>query len=426
MKRIDPRLRVLYLVALAVGVFFLRSIPAVLGVALVQAASWLLVGLPARRLGRQVVKLWGFTLFILATYAFTADDPALARWVRLSLGGFALPINLAGLEEGGLMVLRVLAVVVGSQVARAGDSRAIAAGLGKLGMPLVPAASIDTVLALLGDEEMHGRGMGRGRGGGRGGGGGGGGGRGRHREDEAAKPQEGFFAGVRRLGRGDIGPLVRRMERHIRRAERHAEEHGLGERGKDIARDVGVIAGIALTMLGIKALKILPSIPFAPGHKLVLLTPLYIVAAILTRARLGAALTGLVMGTVAFLMGDGRYGIFEIAKHVTPGLFCDALVPFMLRGGRVPGAFAWSLAGGVIAAGRFATIFLVTLAVQAPSVAYAILLPGLSVHLAFGVFSGAISRPLVRAALALGAERAQEPPDPSTLETSPIPEKEAT
>ena len=31
-------------------------------------------------------------------------------------------------------------------------------------------------------------------------------------------------------------------------------------------------------MLGIKALKLLPGIPFAPGHKLVLLTPLYVVA----------------------------------------------------------------------------------------------------------------------------------------------------
>src|SRR4029078_1003982 len=131
-------------------------------------------------------------------------------------------------------------------------------------------------------------------------------------------------------------------------------------------------AGVSVTMLGIKALKVLPSIPFAPGHKLAILTPLYIVAPLLPRSRFGATLTGLVMGTVAFLMGDGRYGIFEILKHITPGLICDALVPLlsekicwgeMTGTHRTPrmGPVLWSLLGGVIAIGRFATIFAITI-----------------------------------------------------------------
>jgi hypothetical protein len=147
-------------------------------------------------------------------------------------------------------------------------------------------------------------------------------------------------------------------------------------------------------MLGIKALKVLPSIPFAPGHKLVLLTPLYIVAALRTRTRAGATLTGLVMGSVAFLLGDGRYGIFEIAKHVAPGLLCDLFVPFVRS--RKPGVFSWSVLGGLMGVGRFATIFMVTLVVQAPRVAWAILVPGLIVHTTFGVLSGLVSAPLVQ------------------------------
>src|SRR4029079_17662156 len=131
------------------------------------------------------------------------------------------------------------------------------------------------------------------------------------------------------LGRGDVGPIVRRLERQIARAEQHAVEHGAAARDRAFVRDVSVIAGVSVTMLGIKALKILPSIPFAPGHKLVVLTPLYIVASLLTRSRGGATLNGLVMGTVAFLLGDGRYGIFEILKHVTPGIVCDLLVPLV-------------------------------------------------------------------------------------------------
>ena len=98
------------------------------------------------------------------------------------------------------------------------------------------------------------------------------------------------------------------MERQIERADQYLEENATTAP----SRDAAVIVGISLTMLGIKALKVLPSIPFAPGHKLVLLTPLYVVASLKTRTRIGATLTGLVMGTVAFLLGDGRYGIFEI------------------------------------------------------------------------------------------------------------------
>ena len=44
------------------------------------------------------------------------------------------------------------------------------------------------------------------------------------------------------------------------------------------ARDLGVVAGVATAMLALKILKLLPGIPFAPGHKTVLLIPLYVVA----------------------------------------------------------------------------------------------------------------------------------------------------
>lgn len=168
-------------------------------------------------------------------------------------------------------------------------------------------------------------------------------------------------------------------------------------------------------MLGIKALKILPNIPFAPGHKLVLLTPLYITATLRTRTRAGATLTGLVMGSVAFLLGDGRYGIFEILKHVAPGVLCDLIVPLLIRayGSRTPGALAWSAVGGLMGVGRFATIFAVTLSVQPPAVAWALLVPGLIIHTTFGTLSGLVSSPLIRA-LAIDDEKMGES-EPTTM-----------
>jgi hypothetical protein len=232
-------------------------------------------------------------------------------------------------------------------------------------------------------------------------------------------PEESFWASVKRLGRGDVEPIVRRLERQMDRAERHAVEQGVGERAGRLVQDVGVIAGVALTMLGIKALKVLPSVPFAPGHKLIILTPLYIVASLLTRSRFGATLTGLVMGTVAFLLGDGRYGIFEILKHVTPGLICDLTVPFIVRGGRQPGPFVWTLEGALIGAGRFATIFTITLAVQPPSVAWAILVPGVTVHTTFGALSGYVSYHLVKAIARLRARIVEQTGGGGVVEAPP-------
>ncbi len=379
--RIDPRLRVLYLGGVAVGIFLLSQPWAVGVVCMAQLGIWFAVGLRWRQLLRQLSKLWLFAGLIVVSYALTTQDPATDRWLELSIAGTVLPFNTAGAWAGLLMVARLVTVVLASQVARAGDARAVSAGLRTLGLPLTPAVSIDTVLALLGDG--GGRGAGTGRGDGRAG-------------DEPGTESEGFWASVRRLGRGDVGPIVRRLEHQITRAERHAREQGLGPEAPGLARDVGVIAGVSLTMLGVRALRVLPSVPLAPGHKLVVLTPLYVVASLLTRNRFGATLTGASMGTTSFLMGQGRYGIFEIVKHIAPGVICDLGVPVLTRGGRVHGGIVWSLFGGVIAVGRFATIFAMTLAVQAPAVAYAILVPGLVVHVTFGLLSGYVTYHLVR------------------------------
>jgi len=385
---LDPRLRALYLVAVAIGVFLVHTWWIVGIVAAVQAVLWLSVGLGIPRLLRQLRKLSLFLGFILVCFALVRNDPATDRWQTLIIPGvgWGIDINLSGALVGLTMVMRVLAVVLASQVIRAGDPKALAAGLGRLGVPRTVSLSIDAVLALLGERGRRG-------GGGGGTGGGGGGGRGSGDGQGSGKAEGGgFWAGLRRLARGDVSIIATSLRRQMARAEEHVVAQGESEGRR--ARDVAVISGIALTMLGVKALKLLPGLPFAPGHKGVILIPLYIVAGRMTRSRAGATLTGLTMGSCAFLLGDGRYGIFEIFKHVAPGVVVDLGMPIM-RGRKA--IWAWSLFGLVIALGRFATIACIALAVQAPAVVYAFLLPGLAIHATFGVLSGIVTAPLIRA-----------------------------
>jgi hypothetical protein len=200
------------------------------------------------------------------------------------------------------------------------------------------------------------------------------------------------MAALRRLGRGDVSVLTERLNRQIDRATDHILRR-TGETDRALARDVAVISGVALTMLSIKVLKLLPGLPFAPGHKGVLLIPLYFVAARMTRSRAGATWTGLTMGAVAFLMGDGKWGVFEILKHTAPGVLADLLVPLT---GRSHSRWLWSAVGMVAALGRFATVTVIALCVQPPAVVYALLIPGLALHGTFGVLSGIVTAPLMR------------------------------
>ncbi len=57
MKSVDPRLRVLYLITLSAGVFFLHALWQVALLAALQALLWLVVRLPPQRLFRQIGKL---------------------------------------------------------------------------------------------------------------------------------------------------------------------------------------------------------------------------------------------------------------------------------------------------------------------------------------------------------------------------------
>lgn len=385
---IGPRLRALYLLATAFGVFVLPWWQAILGIAALQVALWQALGLGAQRLLRQLRKLSLFCGLIFVAYALVSEDPATDRWIDVTVGPLVVEVNTHGALVGMTMVLRILAVVLASHVARAGDPRALAMGLRGLGMPRSAALALDATLVLFGDasekQTRSGTGQGRGKGGGTG--------KGRGSSKKSAR---GFVRGIKRLARGDVSAIADRLHRHVRRVEEHVVQSD-PDGGRQAAHDVAVVAGVALTMLGIKALKLLPGLPFAPGHKGVLLIPLYIVAGFMTRSRGGSTMTGLTMGTAAFLLGDGRWGLFEIAKHTAPGVLVDGLMPFLKMARRTSRALPWALLGLVIALGRFATITAIALCVQAPALVYAFLLPGLVVHGVFGVLSGLVTAPLVR------------------------------
>lgn len=385
-RGVPPPARVLYLLAVAVALLASRSPWTVATLVAAQMVLWPLVGLPLSGLIQQLRKLSFFAVVILVTYALFGERSH-PVW---RLGPVSVDPSSAML--GVVMVLRVTGVILASQIVRAGAPHAMTAGLRRLGLPQSAAVGLDAVLALLGEEDAGGGG----RGGGTGGGGGRGGGRGRGDGGEHGERATGSTVGdsrggwraaagwAKHLRRGDLRPLLRRLDDSVQRARRHVGDHaGAGS-------DLPVIVGVAVTMLGFKAVKTLPGVPFAPGHKLLILLPLYVVAAVRTNGRWGASAVGLAMGFASFLMGDGKYGIFEVLKHLAPGIVCDLALP-LFRGAR-RGVVFWTIFGAIAGAARFAAEFVVIALAQPPAVAYALLAPGLSSNLFFGFLSGYVTR----------------------------------
>ena len=316
--------------------------------------------------------------------------------------------NLTGAATAALMCGQILIVILASAVVRmTGAETDLVDGLRQFRCPPLLVYSIDHTLAMLGG---FGRGRGRGRGNG------GGGGRGRNRiADASGVKGPGVFGMLRRLARGDSGVLIEATRAGINQAaERNAALMDDAMRATyGLAHDVAIVSGVALMMISTKILQVLPGMPFASGHKSLILIPLYILAAQPTHSRFGATTAGTILGMLSFLNGDGRFGLLEIPRHVAPGLVIDALWPLVRLHPRI-GMF--SALGVVAAACRVSTEFVLTLAIGARWEIYLFPIARISSNLAAGALSGAITAAMLPAFRDLAPGAAELDPDSKRIE----------
>ncbi len=377
-------LKVLYLLAVTAVAFMVPAfattrparwlvIPALLAL---QVVILLACRFPISEIVRPVWRLKWLFLFLIGCYVLLpAESPGAGDVVlpwHIPVVDWVLPLNLTGLERAALMCLQILTLLLASTVVRVtGSGSDLVDGLRALRLPDLFVYSLDHTLEVLGGAKKSGRGR--------------------------AQPvaQGGTLSTVKRLLRGDIGGFVETIRTNIERAgERpgHENDYRLGPR---LVHDIGIVTGIALCMASVKVLKFLPGLPFAPGHKALLLFPLYVLASRLTHSRWGGTAAGSIMGVIGFLQGDGRFGVLDILRHVAPGLVIDLASPLVRR---LP---AWALGycflGLAAAAGRITTELVLVLLLGARAEVYlfpaAILVP----NLLAGFLSGFVTIFVLRA-----------------------------
>lgn len=382
---IDPRLQILYLLAVGIVAFATSDPRWLSGLLVLQILLWLWLRLPVGGLWAIVRRLQWFVVFVVLSFAFFAFEPG-DRLVVLPLWRWALDINLSGAIRGLLLSSRIVTVICASQILqRAGDRETLVRGLRGLLVPASIAYSLDLVLSLLGTEGPR-----RGRGGGMG----------RGRDEESGAERAGTVEIIRQLIKGDVGFLVELMRRSIANARERAEAYGLKP---EAVSDLAVITGLGVLTMTVRFLKVLPGLPFAPGHKGIILLPFYIIAYDLTSSRWGATKLGVVIGVTSFLMGEGKFGPFEILRHIAPGLFVDLVMPAIRRLVPEPGAFLYALVGTGAAVMRVSTLLAVAYFVEAPKVFYAFLVPMVITNTVFGFLSGFVTFHLMKSVQKLRA-----------------------
>jgi hypothetical protein len=197
--------------------------------------------------------------------------------------------------------------------------------------------------------------------------------------------------GFQQIRQGRMSFVTEMVEGALNRAEAFVHNEN-PDMDRVQARDIAIVIGIAVAIMGTKVIQVLPGLPIAPGHKNVLIIPFLLLAAGLTQMRFGGLWTGLTAGVVSVLSGYGQYGVLEIAHFAVPGLMADVLLPLVRS--QTPKWWRivqFALIGGVMGAGRFAANFLMILLAGAPQMAFVLYLPMFVSQVCFGALSAFVS-----------------------------------
>ncbi len=365
---------ILYLL-LSSGLLFALSDPYLLAVLSgLQVLLWTGSKVPLRRTLALFRRVGLFLILVFLAYAFVPTPSGEDRWISVGLWLFSLEVNLSGLWLGLLMNARILILVMASiWVQHAAAPKTLRNGLVRCGIPRHVAIALDHTLALFSGADGRQRGKSR-------------------------KIADGTNPGprMRTLLKGDVSPI-----RHLMDSAFECAGHRLAQHEPDLdpqtRNDIAVIVGMTLAMLSFRMIVFVPGLLVAPGHKNVVLIPLFLIAAQRTQGRSGGLHTGLCMGLVGFMLGFGKLGILELIQFVLTGFLADVLLSLYRSVGLIAGTLQLMLIGAVMGLARFSTNLMLLFLAGAPVLGFAILAPVLVAQVLFGALSGLPARILLRA-----------------------------
>ena len=319
---------------------------------------------------------------IFLIHAFSGEDD-IVLW-NFESWDWALALSFDGMLKGGVMASKLVAMLTITQVVRFSmTSQEFVSGLRGVGLSVSSAEIIDQIIGVVTTEQKS-------KGGGRGDGSGGG------RKNKSDKKNNKSSAGdteikaVDVLTKGKVGNIPKKLVKRLQFA---------ADRFKGSSNASVAASALAITL--IRMVKIAPGLPLAPGHKSVLVFPVFIYGILKSDKKFAGLQIGSIAGILHFSMGFGKFGPLGILEFSIVGLVIDLMLrlPF-----KKTNLFFLMLIGGICGLVRISIEILLAYSLLPQgenselSIAFILLyLPYIISQVSFGIASGFVSRALLKA-----------------------------
>ena len=266
--------------------------------------------------------------------------------------------------EGLVMVAKIIAMLMVTQVVRwSMKAHEFMEGLTKVGLSESSANIVNEIIQITLEGKK-------------------GSGKGRNKSLKEKGKKESSVNAAEVLLKGKIGKLPQKVMSKIDEARAVFE-----------GNPHSILASAALSITLIRMVKIAPGLPIAPGHKNVLIIPVFIYAISKTKKPFAGLQIGLISGLIHFLMGFGKYGPLSIFQFALLGLVLDLLLKLPIKR---RGLLFYMVLGGIAGLIRFSTELLLVYILGLSNVIYLLYLPMILAQVSFGIASGFVSKEILK------------------------------
>lgn len=361
-------LKILYIFLAGIGVFFIDNLWVLLGVFSAHLLLYFIV--PGKE--KSLKFLWRVRWFVLLIVLFDAfsgpDDIILFPFHNWN---WNLALSYSGLLSGSIMTLKLFSMLTITQLVRKTmTEKEFVQGMTSLGVSASTAEILDQIMAIVSDEDKS-KSIGKGDGSGKGKGEG----KNKNQDADEVKAKDVLF-------RGKVGNIPKKLAQRIASAREHFKEN------PDAA-----LASAALSVTLIRMVKIAPGIPWASGHKNIVLIPVFVFGITRSGKKFAGTTIGLISGILNFGMGFGKYGPIGILQFAVLGFFMDLLLLLPVKKTNLIYLILVGIIGGFI---RASTDILLALMLNASELVYLVYLPAIISQVAFGAASAFISRAILK------------------------------
>lgn len=350
-------LKIAYLIVLSTGLFFIYNWWIIFLLFAFQSFLWFSSSLPIKPLIKALIKLkWFFLIIIIAYTFFQTHDSSVPTEVDLYF--FSINVYISSLTIALLMLSRItLMLMVSLWVRKSLHQLEFVQGLKFYKTPETVAIVIDLTLAQLTSQKK--------------------------------KKRKKTKTTFKQFNSNKAQFIHQLIEKNIKKSDQLLLEN-YPKISKTMRKDVLVILSVVIAIMSLKFLQLMPGLPIAPGHKNLLVIPLIILASLSTHMKYGGLAAGFATGIVSFLMGFGKFGIFEVLHFALPGLISDWLKPMLKNQKNNWLILKLAIIGAILGFTRFVANILILLLVGAPKLALIVMTPMLISQIVFGALSSII------------------------------------